>query len=73
MNFHPPISGEQIIEIFDIKPSRIIGDIKSEIKEAILDGKIKNNEKEAFDLMLKLGEKRGLTVNPKLISTSQDK
>ena len=73
MNFNPPISGEQIIETFDIKPSKVIGDIKSEIKEAILDGRIKNDEREAFDLMVKLGERRGLTANPNLISTSQDK
>ena len=73
MNFHPPISGEQIIEAFDIKPSKVIGDIKTEIKEAILDGRIKNNEKEAFDLMLELGKKHGLTPNEKYISASHDK
>ncbi|WP_370090384.1 CCA tRNA nucleotidyltransferase [Ekhidna sp.] len=73
MNFHPPISGEQIIEVFDIKPSRVIGDIKNEIKDAILDGRIKNDEKEAFNLMLKLGQKHGLKANEKFISTSKDK
>ena len=61
INFNPPISGEQIIKVFDIKPSKIIGDIKTEIKEAILDGKIKNDKDEAFDLMLKIGERSGLT------------
>jgi len=68
MNFHPPVSGEQIIEVFNVKPSRIIGDIKNEIKEAILDGKIRNDEKEAFELMLKLGRKHGLKPIKKYIS-----
>ncbi|NQZ77771.1 MAG: HD domain-containing protein [Ekhidna sp.] len=62
MNFNPPVSGEEIIEVFDIKPSKVIGDIKSEIKEAILEGKIKNQKKEAFELMLKIGKKKGLTA-----------
>ncbi|RLD68007.1 MAG: tRNA nucleotidyltransferase [Bacteroidetes bacterium] len=59
-NFQPPITGELIIEIFAIKPSKIIGDIKTEIKEAILDGRIKNDFDEAYQFMLKEGEKRGL-------------
>lgn len=73
MNFHPPISGEQIIEVFDIKPSRVIGDIKNEIKEAILDGRIKNDEKDAFTLMLKIGKKYGLKAQDQYISASKDK
>lgn len=73
MNFNPPVSGEQIIEVFDLKPSRIIGDIKNEIKEAILDGRIKNDEKEAFELMLDLGKKHGLTPSSKFISSYKDK
>lgn len=73
MNFHPPVSGEQIIEVFDIKPSKVIGDIKNEIKNAILDGRIKNDEKEAFDLMLKIGKKHGLVARDKYISGSKDK
>lgn len=73
MNFHPPISGELIIEVFDISPSKIIGDIKNEIKEAILDGRIKNEEKEAFDLMIKVGKKYGLKPSEKYISASSYK
>jgi len=56
-NFQPPVTGEEILETFDIKPSKVIGDIKSEIKESILDGKIANNHDEAFDLMLKIGDR----------------
>ncbi len=61
-NFQPPITGELIIETFALKPSKIIGDIKAEIKEAILDGRIKNDYDEAYQFMLKEGEKRGLKV-----------
>lgn len=59
-NFQPPISGEEIIEVFDIEPSKVIGDLKAIIKEAILDGKIKNNRDEAFKLMIESGKKIGL-------------
>ena len=61
-DFQPPISGELIIETFGIKPSRVVGDIKNSIKEAILDGEIKNNFEEAHSLMLKLGVRSGLTL-----------
>ncbi len=73
MNFNPPISGELIIKTFGIEPSRIVGDLKSDIKEAILDGVINNNESEAYQLMLKLGKQKGLTVSKKMISPSPDK
>lgn len=60
-NFQPPVSGQQIMEAFGITPSRPIGDIKKAIKEAILDGDIKNDPDEAYELMLKLGTEMGLT------------
>ncbi|NNC95706.1 MAG: tRNA nucleotidyltransferase, partial [Chitinophagales bacterium] len=59
-NFQPPISGELIMETFGIKPSREIGTIKSAIKEAILEGSIKNDYDEAYNLMIQLGEEMGL-------------
>lgn len=62
-NMQPPISGEDIIHIFDIKPSKEIGVLKSSIKEAILDGEIKNNRKEAYNYLIKEAFKLGL--NPK--------
>lgn len=60
-NFQPPISGEQIMETFNIKPSREIGLIKEAIKEAILEGEIPNQYDEAYEFMLKRGKKLGLT------------
>jgi hypothetical protein len=46
--------------IFDIQPGRIIGDIKDQIKEAILDGQIKNDRHEAYTLMLKIASEKGI-------------
>ena len=59
-NFQPPVSGEMIMEEFGIPPSRPIGDIKKAIKEAILEGDIKNDKDEAYELMLRLGAEMGL-------------
>lgn len=59
-NFQPPVSGEEIMETFGIPPSKPIGIIKDFIKEAILDGIIKNNHEEAFALMLEKGKELGL-------------
>ncbi len=59
-NFQPPVSGELVMQTFGIGPSREIGVIKEEIKEAILEGKIRNDYNEAFNMMLELGEKLGL-------------
>ncbi|WP_452219190.1 CCA tRNA nucleotidyltransferase [Lacinutrix undariae] len=60
-NFQPPISGEQIMEAFNIKPSKEIGIIKEHIKEAILEGIIPNEHDAAYELMLVKGQKLGLT------------
>jgi putative nucleotidyltransferase with HDIG domain len=62
-NFQPPISGEEIMETFNISPSKIIGDIKEEIKEAILEGKIQNNPEQARALMHQIAHSKGIT-NP---------
>jgi len=59
-NFQPPVSGEMIMEYFNISPSKTVGEIKDEIKEAILEGKIGNNFAEAFELMKEIGIKKGL-------------
>jgi putative nucleotidyltransferase with HDIG domain len=60
-NFQPPVTGDEIIKIFNLAPGPIVGEIKDQIKEAILDGQIRNNREEALELMHNLAKKRGLT------------
>jgi len=60
-NFQPPVSGEEIMEAFNLKPSKEIGIIKEAIKEAILEGDIPNEHDAAYKLMLEKGKQLGLT------------
>ena len=60
-NFQPPVSGEEIMRTFNLKPCKTIGIIKENIKEAILDGVIENDYQQAYELMIKEGNKLGLS------------
>ena len=59
-NFQPPVSGEKIMETFNLKPSKEIGMIKEAIKEAILEGEIPNEYNAAHAFMIKKGAALGL-------------
>ena len=59
-NFQPPISGEEIMTIFNLQPSKEIGMLKEAIKEAILEGEISNDYNAAYGFMLKKATKMGL-------------
>ena len=64
-NFQPPVTGKEIMETFNLKPCKAIGQIKEAIKEAILEGDINNNYDDAYNIMLKEGKKLGLSTNEK--------
>jgi putative nucleotidyltransferase with HDIG domain len=59
-NFQPPITGEEIMKIFNLQPSREIGVLKEAVKEAILEGEIPNEYEAAYQFVLKRAEKLGL-------------
>lgn len=61
-NFQPPISGEEIMEMFQLKPGREIGVLKEKVKEAILEGEINNDKEEATKFVIAEAEKLGLTL-----------
>ena len=60
-NMQPPIRGEEIIELFDLKPSKEVGILKSAVKDAILDGHISNNKEEAKRFLLEKAKEMGLS------------
>jgi putative nucleotidyltransferase with HDIG domain len=59
-NFQPPVTGDEIIKLFNLPPSRIIGDLKERIKEAILEGEIRNDRDEALVLLMRIAKEKGL-------------
>ena len=61
-NFQPPISGEEIMELFNLKPGREIGILKEKVKEAILEGEIVNDKDQARDFVVREGQALGLIL-----------
>ena len=60
-NFQPPVTGEEIMEVFGLQPCREVGSLKSSIKDAILDGVIPNEHDAAYEYMLQKAARMGLT------------
>lgn len=62
-NFQPPITGEEIMQMFNLKPGKEIGILKEKVKEAILEGEILNDREEAEKFVIAEAEKLGLQYN----------
>jgi len=65
-NWQPPVTGEDIMKVFNLGPGREVGKIKNAIREAILEGEIANSRDQAFHFMIDLGTKMGLKATDKL-------
>ena len=59
-NFQPPITGEEIMQMFNLKPGREIGILKERVKEAVLEGEIPNEHEAAKELVMQEAKKIGL-------------
>ncbi|MBK9104900.1 MAG: HD domain-containing protein [Saprospiraceae bacterium] len=59
-NWQPPVTGEIIMATFGIRPGRLVGEIKTAIREAILDGVLESDYDQAFAFMINEGRKHGL-------------
>ena len=56
-NWKNPISGDEIMDVLNVKPGPVVGKVKDEIKDAILDGEIPNNYEEAYQYLLQIKER----------------
>ncbi|MBK6446932.1 MAG: HD domain-containing protein [Bacteroidetes bacterium] len=72
-NWQPPVTGEHIMLTFDLKPGKEVGIIKNAIREAILEGEIRNDYEEAYTYMLKKGMELGLTCIHNLLLSEENK
>lgn len=62
-NWQPPISGEEIMKLCNLKPSKEVGVIKDAIKDAILEGEIENNYNSAFEFLKTFAAKKGIVMS----------
>ncbi|NVO02336.1 MAG: HD domain-containing protein [Bacteroidetes bacterium] len=61
-NWQPPVSGEEIMEAFNLTPCKNVGIIKEAIREAILEGEIQNNFDDAYQFMIDFGKTLGMEI-----------
>lgn len=59
-NFQPPVRGDEIMQVLHLEPCSAVGELKSAIKDAILDGIIPNEHDAAYEYMMKLAKERNL-------------
>ncbi len=61
-NWQPPITGNDIMQLFGLKEGREVGIIKNQIREAILEGDIPNTYEAALEFTIEKGREIGLKV-----------
>jgi len=59
-NMQPPVSGEEIMKIFNLPPCKIVGDLKNEIKDAILDGLVANEREAVLNYLFNIAKDKGI-------------
>ncbi len=59
-NWQPPVTGEMIMQLFDLPPGKMVGELKTAIREAILDGELENSQEAAFRFLIEKGREAGL-------------
>jgi len=59
-NMQPPVSGEEIMKIFNLPPCKIVGDLKNKIKDAILDGLVANEREAVLNYLFKIAKDKGI-------------
>ena len=62
-NFQPPVTGDDIMKLFHLQPCREIGSLKMALKDAILDGKVRNDAEEALSFILQRAADMGLQAS----------
>lgn len=60
-NFQPPINGQEVMDIFQLKPCNMVGDLKNKIKDAVLEGTIPNEREAAYKYLIEQAQELGLT------------
>ncbi len=61
-NFQPPVSGDEIMEMFGLQPCMEVGAIKSALKDAVLDGAVPNEREAALNFVIRKAQSMGLTL-----------
>ncbi len=70
-NFQPPVTGDDIMRIFNLQPCREIGSLKSALKDAILDGKVPNSPELALEFVVQRATEMGLQADPDVLAAAR--
>ena len=62
-NFQPPVDGDEIMRLFNLKPCREVGALKTALKDAVLDGKVENKPLAALEFVMNRAKQMDLTTN----------